>query len=617
MRPLRSLWSGRGWVRIARRPQEEWKVLPTTSRPALLALALALAISVLNTPRASAADEVVSLTPAVSIVDHGEPASLTGTVTGGPGCIADRTVQLTWRRGDADVWTVVTVGTTDPGGGFGFRQVESYSGSYRAELPATGGCAAVVSEEAPVRVRALVDSGLVAGSLTAGSCVDLDITVVPPRPGQTVEVQRWSTTGWTRIAELALDEGSHARLRPCFGWEDVGLVRLRARWTAQDALNATGTGIVHRLQIGRAPWMIQIDRLVAGRAFSISLGEDGSYLYERADTAPRLPASNEKLLLAMALLDSVGADHRILTSASADRMRGDVVPGNLWILGRGDPEVGRARLARLADRLVDAGLRRVEGRVMGSTGHFLHDWWAPGWKSYFPADEVALPTALTFEGNTVGGVHIRDPEVRAAAQLTGLLEQRGVHVAGRPGAGASPGGLSDLATASSRPLPTILARLLRPSDNFYAETLGKLLAAETDGPPGTIAKGAARIEAWVADRGVSFSLYDCSGLSYANRVHARGIVELLWDAEAAPWGPVLRGALPTGGQGTLRDRLTGVRVRAKTGTLTDASALSGWVWLEREEVWAEFSILDAGMAKGVAAPIEDQIVRIIAANARA
>jgi D-alanyl-D-alanine carboxypeptidase len=94
------------------------------------------------------------------------------------------------------------------------------------------------------------------------------------------------------------------------------------------------------------------------------------------------------------------------------------------------------------------------------------------------------------------------------------------------------------------------------------------------------------------------------------------MVQLLWVAEAAPWGSTLRQGLATGGQGTLEDRLHGVKVRAKTGSLDEISALSGWVWLEKEEEWTEFSILSRGMPKWIASSIEDAIVRTLAANAR-
>jgi D-alanyl-D-alanine carboxypeptidase len=58
-----------------------------------------------------------------------------------------------------------------------------------------------------------------------------------------------------------------------------------------------------------------------------------------------------------------------------------------------------------------------------------------------------------------------------------------------------------------------------------------------------------------------------------------------------------------------------VKVRAKTGTLIDISALSGWVWMAQESAWGEFSIMSRGMSKSEAVAIEDRIVRILANRA--
>ena len=50
---------------------------------------------------------------------------------------------------------------------------------------------------------------------------------------------------------------------------------------------------------------------------------------------------------------------------------------------------------------------RVRGRVFGATGPFARDWWAPGWRDYFPRLYIALPTALTYRGNELaGGRHV-------------------------------------------------------------------------------------------------------------------------------------------------------------------------------------------------------------------
>jgi D-alanyl-D-alanine carboxypeptidase/D-alanyl-D-alanine-endopeptidase (penicillin-binding protein 4) len=292
-----------------------------------------------------------------------------------------------------------------------------------------------------------------------------------------------------------------------------------------------------------------------------------------------------------------------------------VIRGDLWILGRGDPEIRPSRLATLARQLKEAGVSKVRGRVMGATTYFRHDWFAPGWKRGITRQYVALPSALTFDNNVVNGRRIRDPEARAAASLSAQLERLGIRVRGKPGAGAPPTGLSPIAEIRSRPLGALLAAMDRPSDNWYAEVLGKMLAASSAGPPGTIAKAAAAIESFTDAHGADFSLYDSSGLSYDNRVTADGILTLLSFANTTDWGADLRRALPTGGQGTLIYRLHDVRVRAKTGTLDGVSALSGWVWLERDERWVEFSILSAGLSKDAAVRIEDKILHVLAGRA--
>ena len=365
-------------------------------------------------------------------------------------------------------------------------------------------------------------------------------------------------------------------------------------------------------------WVQRVDSLVGDLPISVAISLDGDRLYRHQDWVRRPPASNEKLLLSMALLKRIGADTTIPTRLFATERVGadDVLDGNLWIVGHGDPEIDAHDMADLSRSLVDAGVDRVRGRVFGATGPFARDWWAPGWRDYFPDVYIALPTALTFRFNEgAGGRHLRDPERLAAKALTKKLEARGIEVTGRPGLGSPPPGLVSMATVRSDPLATIMRRMNLVSSNFRAEVLGKLLGATRLGSPGTIAKGARVIEGFADAQGVRLEAHDGSGLSYDNRVSADGVVEMLRVAEQAPWGDALRGTLPAGGEGTLEDRLQTVTVRAKTGTLIEVSALSGWVWLEREDAWAAFSILSSGMNTDHAKSIENRIVRVVAANA--
>jgi D-alanyl-D-alanine carboxypeptidase/D-alanyl-D-alanine-endopeptidase (penicillin-binding protein 4) len=365
-------------------------------------------------------------------------------------------------------------------------------------------------------------------------------------------------------------------------------------------------------------WVRRVDALVGGRPMSVAISLRGDAIYSHKDWVRRPPASNEKLLLSMALLRRLGADTTIPTRLLATRRVGPdgTLDGDLWIVGHGDPEIDAQDMARLARALLERGVERIRGRVFGATGPFARDWWAPGWRDYFPRLYIALPTALTFRFNEgAGGRHLRDPERLAAKALTRKLESRSIEVTGKPGLGRAPSGLEPLATIHSDPLRAVLRRMNLVSSNFRAEVLGKVLGAKRVGSPGTIAKGAAAIESFAAARGVRVVAHDSSGLSYGNRVSADGIVDLLRAAEQTPWGTVLRNTLPAGGQGTLEDRLEAVSVHAKTGTLTDVSALSGWVWLEREDAWAAFSILSSGMNTDRAKHTENRIVRVVAANA--
>lgn len=364
-------------------------------------------------------------------------------------------------------------------------------------------------------------------------------------------------------------------------------------------------------------WIQDVEEAIEGHDVSVAIGLDGAWLYRHGAWKARAPASNQKLLLSMALLQRTSLGGRIRTQVFAKgATTSGVLRGDLWIVGHGDPAVDKATMSALARAIDRAGIRKVRGRVMGATTGFKRDWWAPGWRDYFPEDYIALPTALTFQGNRdARGVHIRDPERRAARSLTNKLEARGIRVTMEAGAGTPPTSLRHIVTRRSDTFQALLRSMNRRSRNFYAEVLGKWLGGQVSGGAGSIAKGARAIERFAEARGVSVVAYDASGLSYRNRIRPRDLVKLLWFAETRPWGRAFRAGLPTGDQGTLEDRLIGVKVRAKTGTLTQISALSGWVWLEEEGAWGEFSIMSRGMSKSAAVAIEDRIVRIVANRA--
>ncbi|MFN2491013.1 MAG: D-alanyl-D-alanine carboxypeptidase/D-alanyl-D-alanine-endopeptidase [Actinomycetota bacterium] len=371
-------------------------------------------------------------------------------------------------------------------------------------------------------------------------------------------------------------------------------------------------------------WKRRIERLAARHRIGIAIEQDGRFLLSHRAGKRRVPASNQKLLTSMALLDTLGRAETFPTIAAAGRFESGVVRGDLWILGRGDPAVAsKGQFARslpfpatgirkLARRIAGAGITRVRGRVMGSKGYFRHDWDAPGWRSYYQSLYVALPSALTFKGNTHRGRHILDPERLLARALTRRLRGLGVTVGHRAGSGYAPRAAAPLARLESQPLSRLLRHMNRTSSNFFAEVLGKRLAVARFGAPGSIANAGRAIQRWAAARDLRVVAKDASGLSYRDRISARGLVRLLVRSESRPWGHAFKRSLAAAGQGTLKERLGGVRLRAKTGTLIEVSALAGWVWRRRHGSWATFALLSRGMPKAEAAALEDRIVRIVA-----
>lgn len=373
------------------------------------------------------------------------------------------------------------------------------------------------------------------------------------------------------------------------------------------AVLALGAALTSRRTLAAAAsWRSAADADLAGLPVSFSVAVGGRLVYAHAGAVPRAPASNEKLLLSLALLDRFGPRYRIATTVRGERPERGVVHGNLWLVGDGDPELDDAGLARLARGVKASGVRRVRGSVVGVTGTFSRERWAPGWSS-IAVDYVTRPTALVYDGNLRG-----DPELDAAGVLAADLRVLGVRVDGPPRTRPQPAPEPVVATLRSAALEAILRRQNRYSIDFDAEVLAKLLGAAAYGGPGTTGKGARAIRQWAAGRGARIAAYDGSGLSYRDRVTTDELALLL---ARDRWAGVLRSTLPAPGEGTLAGRLLGLPVRAKTGTLFQGvSALSGWVRLASRR-WATFSILCHGLSDGAAVALEDRLVALLAGSA--
>ncbi|WP_052411637.1 D-alanyl-D-alanine carboxypeptidase/D-alanyl-D-alanine-endopeptidase [Streptomyces sp. NRRL S-118] len=187
-------------------------------------------------------------------------------------------------------------------------------------------------------------------------------------------------------------------------------------------------------------------------------------------------------------------------------------------------------------------------------------------------------------------ISVQEPTGYATAVFADALAARGVRVAAPPRTGErTPAAARVVATHTSMPLRDLLRPFMKLSNNMHAEALTKTIGYETSGR-GTWSAGLAAIGAYLKTQDVEPDVIrqvDGSGLSRMNLFPAAQLARLLLAVQEAPWYDDWYASLPvacgpdraTGG--TLRTRMCGtpaaLNARAKTGSLTGASALSGYV----------------------------------------
>jgi D-alanyl-D-alanine carboxypeptidase/D-alanyl-D-alanine-endopeptidase (penicillin-binding protein 4) len=402
--------------------------------------------------------------------------------------------------------------------------------------------------------------------------------------------------------------------------------------------------------------------LLAVRVESLSSGD---VIYSRNDGKLVMPGSNMKIPTLAVAVERLGWNFQHETRLeAAGTVAGGTLHGDLVVTGDGDPSIrsvngGAAPLFReWAGALVAAGIRRVDGRLIGDDNAFDDEGLGAGWSwDYLGAGYAAPTSALTYNENLVtvkfspgknAGDRVR-VEISPPGHALQVIDETRTGASGstieldvsrRSGsprlvlrgsvpAGAASvtrtvsvdnptrffvealrlalmerdvevtGGAWDIDDASyppagerhviarhqSPPLSELALDFMKTSQNFYAETLVKVLARGT-GPRATADAGKNVIRQTLVGWGIpadAVVVYDGSGLSRYNYVTAgaiTSILRLMW-SDPKSRGP-FAASLPVGGHdGTLDDRMKNTvldaRVQAKTGTISNVRALSGYL----------------------------------------
>ena len=359
----------------------------------------------------------------------------------------------------------------------------------------------------------------------------------------------------------------------------------------------------------------------------LGVAVDGRPVFGVNGPAAVMPASNMKLVTAAVALDALGPAYRFTTTVkSAAAPVGGRLDGDLYLVGSGDPVLGTADylqaakrlhypqpfvtpLETLADQIKAAGVTHVSGRVVGDDRHFDAERYVPSWPAGYATAREAGPLGALMVNDAAAGFspfrNAADPATHAADELTALLEARGVTVEGGATRGAAPVAGPTLGHVQSRPVSELVGEMLTTSDANTAELLLKQIGAAKGGA-GTRAAGLAVVQSTLQRWGIPLTgvhLVDGSGLDRGNRLTCDAILALL--DHVGPNGPLAAGLPVAGRTGTLatelRESPAAGRLRAKTGTLTGAKALSGFVDAADGRRHVSFSYVQNGPAADAAA----------------
>jgi D-alanyl-D-alanine carboxypeptidase/D-alanyl-D-alanine-endopeptidase (penicillin-binding protein 4) len=327
---------------------------------------------------------------------------------------------------------------------------------------------------------------------------------------------------------------------------------------------------------------------------------DGLGVVVRRDASHALPpASTQKSFTGMAALLSLPAGFHFTTEvATRARPSAGRIPGSIWLVAGGDPYLTKSGLRALARRVRSAGVTYIAADLLLDDSRYDARRHASGWKSSYVPDEAGPLSAMAVDENQWrhDSAFLSDPALPAARLFRDYLKAAGVTVHGVIKRSRRPAGATALASWQSGPLPAVLRRTLKDSNNFAAELVLKEVGKVVRHDPSSYG-GHAAVRDVLVQRGVSAGIgSDGSGLSSTDRQTAAAQLALLQLADSTPAGPDFRAALPVAcHDGTLEKRMCDTaaagRLFAKTGTLPGVRALSGFTTTASgRSVWFSFQL---------------------------
>lgn len=344
---------------------------------------------------------------------------------------------------------------------------------------------------------------------------------------------------------------------------------------------------------------VGIDELLKSDMFQTS--QVGIYIYDMdADSAIyrknerqlMRPASTMKVITAITALDRLGGGYQFKTDLCyTGHVDSTTLKGDVYVVGGFDPRFNRDDMHSFAEALRRMGIDTIRGNVYADRTMKDTDLLGEGWCW---DDDNPVLSPLVYQRKDIFMDKFLDALHNSGIVLVGNVSNRR-----KP---------QDANCIISRfhTIDQIMHKMLKESDNLYAESMYYQIAASSGNRPAT-AKSARALERQLITKlglnASSYRLADGSGLSLYNYVSPELEVKFLRYAyENSSIFNHLYSALPIAGvDGTLKSRMqsqfTRGNVHAKTGTVEGISSLCGYLTASNGHHIC-FSIINQGVMHG-------------------
>lgn len=304
------------------------------------------------------------------------------------------------------------------------------------------------------------------------------------------------------------------------------------------------------------------------------------------------PASTMKLLTAITAIDKLGGSYQFKTDLCyTGEVTDGTLSGNIYCVGGFDPRFNIDDMRAFVESIRKMGVDTIRGNIYADKSMKDEAQYGEGW--CWDDDNPILSPLL---------VGRKDVFIDRFVQE---LREAGIVVDAFTGQGRKP----DDAFCICRRFHTIdqvLMRMLKESDNLYAESMFYQIGAASGNQPATAHSARSVMNRLIEKVGLDpkrYNIADGSGLSLYNYVTAELEVRLLRYAfKNNNIYLHLHPSLPQAGtDGTLRKRMTSPftqgNVYAKTGTLSGISSLAGYCTAANGHRLA-FAIINQGLLHG-------------------